>query len=241
MPLPKPKLAHMGVAAWSKMRIFDAVRANFSEAERELHSGSWSSCHCGRCSRYARCKFHSPRCVGDVLHNVDRTGGKAASRIATVGQIVDHFADDVVISFGMGAGSCVSAWELARGAAVESLFGVEIEPIATRVARATFPHAQIAPNINHLEIPREGRLVAITSLVLNVVDGPTARKWATRCAQHDGELLWINIGRVDEPGALLAFAGELARNDRQRTDLPLPMHIDSGDPAYGTSASLWRR
>lgn len=240
-PLPKPDLTGRGVAAWSRIHILQAISTTFTTDEREQHRADASRCHCGRCRRYARCKFLQPRCVADVAHNVCRTGSKAAGRVAGVATTVDHFADDCIVSFGIGAGTCAAGWTQARGAAIEFLFGVEVEPIATRVALAAFPHARIVPDVDLLEIPRTGRLVVITSLVLNVIGGETARSWAKFCTLQREKFLHVNVGRIDEPGALRAFEEALLQDGFVPTAIALPSSIDFYDVGYITTANWWQR
>jgi hypothetical protein len=239
--LERPDLKQTGVGWAARERILRAVAAAFTEEERTTHFDSASACHCGRCTRYARCKFRAPRCAADVVHNVCATGSKAGARVATVGLTVDHFEDDVVLSLGMGAGTCVAGWVVARGAELQHLYGVEIEPLATRVARAAFPTARIAPTIADLELPHDGRLIVISSLVMNLVPPATATEWAARIADARREFLHLNIGRFDEPGALQALEGAFRLRGLTPLAHRLPSDVDSYDCGYATTATWWIR
>jgi hypothetical protein len=239
--LPRPDLRHTGIGAEAKFRICKAIADAFTASELQANQDNAARCHCGRCGRYARCKFRTPRCPADVVHNVVATGCKAAARVGTVGTMVDHFRDDVVVSFGMGAGSCVAGWQVARGAKIEQLFGVEVEPLATKVALSAFPGATIAPSVRDIALPAEGRLIGITSLVFNVVSSEIAREWARFLASARSTFLHINIGRVEEPGVLSIFERALIEHGLQPRLHDLPANIDNSDCGYATMATWWGR
>ncbi len=239
--LPKPNLQYTGIGAEAKFRICKAAADAFSASELQANQQNASRCHCGRCGRYARCKFRAPRCPADVVHNVCATGCKAAARVGTVGTTVDHFRDDVVVSFGMGAGSCIAGWQVARGSKIERLFGVEIEPLATKVAVSAFPGATIAPSVRDIALPADGRLVAITSLVFNVVSSEIAREWAHCLANARSTFLHVNVGRVEEPGVLGIFGQALIERGLQPRLHDLPSNIDNSDCGYATQATWWGR
>jgi len=239
--LPKPDLRHTGIGAEAKFRICRAIADAFTETELQANRDDASRCHCGRCGRYARCKFRTPRCAADVEHNVCATGCKAAARVGAVGTTLEHFRDDVVVGFGMGAGSCVAGWQVARGSKIERLFGVEIEPLATKVALSAFPGATIARHISEIELPADGRLIGITSLVFNVVSSEIAREWAHCLANARSAFLHVNVGRVEEPGVLSIFERALVEHGLRPRLHDLPSNIDAADCGYATQATWWCR
>lgn len=241
MILPKPDLRDTGIGAEAKHEICKAIADAFTEEERLANVDNASRCHCNRCGGYARCKFRAPRCPADVVHNVVATGCKAAARVGTVGTTLDHFRDDVVVSFGIGAGSCVAGWQVARGAKIESLFGVEVEPLATKVARSAFPTATIAPSVRDIALPADGRLVAITSLIFNLVPSDIAREWGVFLASARSTFLHINIGREEEPGMLSVFERAITEHGMRPHLHELPRNIDAPDSGYQTRATWWSR
>lgn len=154
---------------------------------------------------------------------------------------IEHFVDDVLVSLGMGAGSCVAGFEIARGTALRHLYAIEVEPLATRVAEAAFPSAQIRPTIAELEIPPSGRLVVLTSLVMNCVTPEVARHWAGFLSGARGRFWHLNVGRAEEPGRLGIFETELARHGMRPEPHSLPANIDFSDSGYTTRATWWTR
>jgi len=239
-PLPRPDLDRLPGVGWLiRERLRLAAMAAFP-GDEQVPTGV-SKCHCGTCSRYARCKFRQPRGVFDVLHNIDRTGSKAGSRVCAAAMTIEHFADDVLLSLGMGAGSCVAGFEIGRGTHVRHLFGVEVEPLAVRVAQAAFPTAEIRPAIEELEIPRSGRLVVLSSLVFNCITPDHARRWASFLAGSRASFLHISIGRAEEPGQFGIFEVELARHGMRQERHSLPENIDFSDAGYATRATWWTR
>lgn len=238
--MPKPEI-WQGAGYLIKKRIHEAAASAFSEEERSRFAEDCSRCHCGKCRRFARCKFREPRCINDVLHNVRQTGSKAGTRICTVGTTLEHYVDDVVVSFGAGAGSCLSGWEISRGAPITHCFGVEVEPLATRLSRAAFPSATIERSTDAILLPSEGRVIAITSLVFNLVSADTARRWAEFLTSSRSQFFHVNVGRVDEPGTFAVFEATLRKQGMRAHVHQIPINIDQHDVGYATQATWWCR
>jgi len=240
--LPKVEPDRLVGIGWQiTTAIASAANSEFSEEERSLFATDASRCHCGHCRRYARCKFTSPRGVWDALHNVNRTGSKAGVRIAAAGSVVDHYDDDVVLSFGIGAGSCVLGWKIARGYEIEKIFGCEVEPVATRIVRALFPTATIAQRVQEITIPPQGRLIVISSLVFNLISVGVAYEWSNFLAEARGQFLHVNVGREEDPGKLNDFESRLQSRGFSPEVQELPRDIDADLSGYTTRATWWCR
>jgi precorrin-6B methylase 2 len=239
--MPRPDLERMAGVGWLiRQRLSRAAWSAFPEQSGSAFNDC-SRCHCGRCARYARCKFSNPRNVGDVLHNISRTGSTAGARICVAATALDHFASDVVLAFGMGAGSCVAGWEIARGAPLNHVIGVEVEPLAARVAEEAFPSAKIHPTLDEVLLPASGRLVVITSLVLNLITVKVARVWVDFLAGARRDFLHVTVGRAEEPGQLAVFESALTGHGMRPERHNLPPDIDKAGDGYATRATHWRR
>lgn len=237
-PLPKP-LRHGGSIAAIRKRAWTAVGAAFSPEELKLDSTT-GICHCGAHSaRFPRCKFTQPRHLADALWNFEKTGLVSAGRFAAVSAVVDHFADDSVISLGCGPGGCILGWDYHRSEQIQRLIGVEVEPHARRVVRAIFPAIELHQDIDCVPLPTGGRLVVLTGLVMNVIDAATAARWGEIVARHPGPVVWADVGRENDRDMLpLAFAAIRAAG-RIPEEISLGDQIDAFNPSYRTSLSVW--
>lgn len=225
-------------------RFLETFKTEFSDVERE---DLGNECFCGFCRGYQRCRFVAPRNAIDVFRNIETTGLKAARLISKAGNAIGHRSDDVLISFGCGAGSCIAGLEFSRGSQFDQIFGVEIEPIAARFANATFPNLTIVDDAAKLEIPKHGRLIVLTSLVGNVIDWQTVQAWAQFIAGQRNEFLWINVGRDRDRNAIPS--GEILLESLGWTretlapELSLPKWGDCHDPlnnGYTLEIGHWR-
>lgn len=237
-PLVRP-LRPGGAIALIRQTVWKVVRATF--AEEDLKSDTTTgTCHCGtHIGRFPRCKFAQPRHIGDVLWNVEKTGFESAGRFASVSAIVDHFADDDVVSLGCGAGACILGWEYHRGAQIQRLIGVEVEPHARRVVRAIFPSIELYENFDSVPLPTGGRLVVLTGLVMNIVDPATAARWGEIVARHSGPILWADVGRDNDRNVLPHAFASLRAAGRVSDEIALPARIDSFKAGYRTTATVW--
>jgi hypothetical protein len=227
-------------------RFGDVYKSEFSDAEREDLAGG--RCFCGSCLGYGRCRFKTPRNAHDVYQNIQKTGLTAACLICRAADAIGHHANDILVSFGCGAGSCIAGYEYSRGSQLNQIYGVEIEAIATRFATATFPNLTVVKNVAQLDIPKDGRLIVITSLVSNIVDSQTIKSWAQFVADQRDEFIWINVGRdPDKKNAIPC--GEILleslgwSQEAIAPELSLPNWGNSNDPlrkGYTLSIKHWR-
>ena len=238
-------------AVWlaSRDRLLETFKTEFSDDERADLAGG--RCFCGKCFGYGRCRFKSPRNAFDVYKNIMQTGLEAARLTSKAGRAITHQPDDVLLSFGCGAGSCIVGLEFSRGSQFDQIFGVEIEPIATRFAKATFSNLTIVDDVSNLEIPNHGRVIVITSLVGNIIDGEIIQAWAQFVAKQRDEFIWINVGREhvrDRNNAIPA--GEILLESLGWTreliapELSLPKWGDCHDPlnnGYTLEIGHWRK
>jgi hypothetical protein len=237
-----------GMQVWPTCchRFGDAYASEFSDAEREDLAGG--RCFCGSCLGYGRCRFKTPRNAHDVFKNIRRTGLEAARLICRAADAIGHHADDILLSCGCGAGSCIAGYEYSRGSQFNQIYGIEIEEIATRFAKATFPNLTVVKNVVQLEIPRDGRLIVVTSLVGNIVDWQTVMSWAQFASEQRDEFTWINVGR--DPDSKNAIpSGEILleslgwSQEAIAPELSFPNWGDSNDPlnnGYTLTIKQWR-
>ena len=237
-----------GMQVWPTCchRFGDVYASEFSDAERENLGGG--RCFCEQCHGYGRCRFKTPRNAHDVYQNIEKTGLTAACLISKAADVIGHHADDILVSFGCGAGSCIAGYEYSRGSQFKQIYGVEVEEIATRFAKATFPNLTVVKNVAQLDIPKDGRLIVITSLVGNIVDWQTVQAWAQFAANQRDEFTWINVGRDDDPENAIP-SGEILLEEFGWTqeaiapELSFPNWGNSNDPlrkGYTLSIKHWR-
>jgi len=226
-------------------RFGDVYISEFSDVERaDLQGGR---CFCGGCKGYGRCRFKKPRNAHDVFKNIQRTGLEASRLICKAADAIGHHADDILVSFGCGAGSCIAGYEYSRGSQLNQIYGVEVEEIATRFANATFPNLTIVDDAAKLDIPKHGRLIVITSLVSNIIDWETIQAWVKFVAEQRDEFIWINVGRERDDNSIPS--GEILLESLGWTreviapELSLPKWGDCHDPlnnGYTLEIGHWR-
>ena len=229
-----------------RARFGEVFKSEFSDLERE---NLGNSCFCGSCWAYPRCRFNQPRNARDVFRNIEKTGLTAACLICSAADAIGHHADDILVSFGCGAGSCIAGYEYSRGSQFNQIYGVEIEAIATRFATATFPNLTVVKNVAQLDISKDGRLIVITSLVGNIVDSQTIKSWAQFVADQRDEFIWINVGRdPDRENAIPC--GEILlealgwTQEPMAAELSLPKWGDCHDPlnnGYTLAIKKWHK
>jgi len=227
-----------------RARFGEVFASEFSDLERE---DLGQQCFCGSCQGYPRCRFHQPRNARDVFRNIEKTGLTASILTSKAADAIGHHADDILLSFGCGAGSCIAGYEYSRGSQFDQIFGVEIEPIATRFAKATFPNLTVVKNVAQLDIPKDGRLIVLTSLVSNIVDWQTVKSWAQFVGEQRDEFKWINIGRKFDQNAIPSgeiLLGELGwTREAIAPELSLPKWNDCHDPltnGFSLEIGAWR-
>jgi len=237
-PLPKP-LRQGGSVAAIRERVWTAAGAAFSPRELEFDRTT-GACHCGAHSaRFPRCKFSAPRHLADVFWNFEKTGRVSAGRFAAVSASVDHFADDIVVSLGCGVGSCIAGWEYHRGAQIQRLIGVEVEPLSRRVVRAIFPSIELVEQLDSVDLPTSGRLVVLSGLVMNLINAATAARWGEIVARHPGPVVWADVGRENDRNMLPNAFAALRAAGRVPEGVSLSHQIDAFDPSYRTSLTVW--
>jgi hypothetical protein len=200
-------------------------------------------CHCGLCGGYAHCKYRAPRHIGDVLANVHKTGHKSGSLVAYASQAYgNHKDDDVVLDLATGAGTCLTGWDLERGASEIGIrLGVEIEEESLRLAKAVHPNLITAPLISEISIPEDGNLIVLSGLVFNIVHHDVATSWAEAISQARDEFTWVDVSY--HPSSRQTRPDEYLRTKGYEASTFYSGQIDgfSNFGIYRCEAITWRR
>jgi len=211
----KHDMAHLG------RTMLGDTQASVAKAVQEVRASSMG-CHCGACRMYPRCKYQSPRHVGDVEFNVRMTGTKSGAAVAAALRHLSLTKHDAWVSFGHGAGACIAGAEIACPLP-DTLLGVEVEPQAVKVASRVFPTLITRRSVHELP-PVGGRLLVLSGLVFNVVTPSESASWL-QWATSAGQVTWVDVGRPSEPDSFPL--AEISRKSRFRQSFEYTFESDS--------------
>lgn len=197
------------------------TQAPVAKAIQEVKFSS-KRCHCGACRMYPRCKYQSPRHVGDVMFNVRNTGTKSGASVATALRNLALPKHDSWVSFGHGAGACIAGAEIVLPHP-DLLLGVEIEPQAIRVASRVFPKLMSRRSVH--ELPSVGgRLLVLSGLVFNVVTSAESASWL-QWTSSANQVTWVDVGRPSETDSFPLVA--ISRKSRFQQTFECAFESDS--------------